>query len=46
MTRALGLGLKWYFAEQGAADYVRMRFEKNGFGDIVIAYMQPMKRKC
>ncbi|MHB8885270.1 MAG: hypothetical protein ACYC5H_09305 [Methylovirgula sp.] len=45
VTQALGIGLKWYFAEQGAADYVRMRFAKEGLGEIVIAYMPPRRRK-
>ncbi|MHB8887179.1 MAG: hypothetical protein ACYC5H_19265 [Methylovirgula sp.] len=45
VTHALGLGLKWYFAEKGAADYVRRRFEENGFGEIVIGYMPPRRRR-
>lgn len=45
VTRALGLGLKWYFAEKGAADYVRGRFKDDGLGEIVIAYMPPRRRK-
>ncbi|MHB8886093.1 MAG: hypothetical protein ACYC5H_13645 [Methylovirgula sp.] len=44
VTQALGLGLKWYFAEKGAADYVRRRFEKE-FPDIVIGYMPPRRRR-
>lgn len=45
VTRALGLGLKWYFAEKDAADYVRRWFEEEGFGEIVIAYMPPRRRR-
>lgn len=44
VTDALGLGLKWYFAEQGAADYVRKQFEEE-FPDIVIAYMPRRRRR-
>ena len=42
---ALGLGLKWYFAEKGAADYVRRRFERDSIFGIVIAYMPPRRRR-
>lgn len=45
VTNALGLGLKWYFAEKGAADYVRKRFQDDGFGEIVIGYMPPRRRR-
>jgi hypothetical protein len=40
-----GVGLKWYFAEQSAADAVRERFEKEGLESIVISHMPPKKRK-
>ncbi|MEW6438708.1 MAG: hypothetical protein AB1508_16240 [Pseudomonadota bacterium] len=42
---ALGLRVKWYFAEKGAADYVRRQFERDGFERIIIAYMPPRRRR-
>ena len=45
VTQALGLGLKWYFAENVAADLVRERFDKEGLSEIVVAYMPPTPRK-
>lgn len=42
---ALGLRVKWYFAENGAADYVRRQFDRDGFKRIVIAYMPPRRRR-
>lgn len=42
---ALGLRVKWYFAKNGAADYVRRQFDRDGFKRIVIAYMPPRRRR-
>jgi hypothetical protein len=43
---ALGLGLKWYFAEKFAADYVREKFSKDEeLHKIIIAHMPPRKHK-
>jgi len=43
---ALGLGIKWYFAEESAADIVRDEFKKDKrLSRIVIAYMPPRRRK-
>jgi hypothetical protein len=43
-VRARGAALKWYFAEEYAADYVRKEFAKSKFKDIVISYMRPRRR--
>ena len=45
VTRALGLGLKWYFAEEAAADAVRKSFVEEGLSEIVISYMPPRRRR-
>jgi hypothetical protein len=45
VTDALGLGLKWYFAEEDAADAVRKRFAEEGLGEIVVGYMPPSRRR-
>jgi len=37
--------IKWYFAEEYAADHVRKKFETTRYRDIVIGYMPPRKRK-
>jgi hypothetical protein len=43
---ALGLGLKWYFAEESAANFVRDEFKKDKrLSRIVITYMPPRRRK-
>ena len=44
IARARGVGLKWYFAEQGAADMARERFRDERLKDIVIATMPPRRR--
>jgi hypothetical protein len=42
----LGPGIKWYFAEESAADIVRDEFKKDKrLSRIVIAYMPPRRRK-
>ncbi len=43
IAKARGVGLKWYYAEQGAADVARQRFHDEGLGDIVIATMPPRR---
>ncbi len=40
-----GVGLKWYFAERGAADMVRERFKDEGLAGIVVSFMPPRKSK-
>jgi hypothetical protein len=43
---ALGLGVKWYFAEESAANVVREKFKNDErLSRIVIAYMPPRRRK-
>jgi hypothetical protein len=43
---ARGLGLKWYFAEKFAGDYVREQFSKDKeLNKIIIAYMPPRNHK-
>ncbi len=43
---AVGARVKWYFAEEEAADFVRERFEKKSFfNDITIGYMRPRKER-
>jgi len=44
-ARPLGAEIKWYFAEEYAADHVRERFSDGPYSDIVIRYMPPRKRK-
>ena len=44
IARARGVGLKWYYAEQGAADAARQRFHDDGIQGIVIATMPPRRR--
>ena len=38
-----GVAIKWYFAEEWAANYVREKFEKDGRynSTIIIGYMAP-----
>ncbi len=43
-TRPRGASVKWYFAEEWAADYVRKNFEED-YGDIIIRYMPARKRR-
>lgn len=45
VTNAMGRGLKWYFAEKGAADTVRERFQREGYGNITIAVLPPSRPK-
>ena len=40
-ARARGVGLKWYYAEKGAADMARRRFFREGLGEIIISHMPP-----
>ncbi len=45
-ARALGAGLKIYFAEQEAADKVRDRFQQIGeLRDVVIGFLPPSRPK-
>lgn len=44
-AEARGVRVKWYFAEEAAADLVRKRFAREGLGDIVVAYMPPRRRR-
>lgn len=43
-AKARGVGLKWYYAEQGAADRMRERFEREDIRGIVIGVM-PLRRR-
>lgn len=40
---ARGVGLKWYFAEEGAAKQARSEFEKAGLERIVVSVMKPKR---
>ena len=44
-AKARGVGLKWYYAQEGAADMARERFKKEGFDDIVVGTMPPRRRR-
>ena len=44
VTRARGVGLKWYYAEKEAADIARERFKDEELGDITVGFMPPSRQ--
>ena len=44
-AKALGAGLKVYFAEKDAADYFRKVFNKRDLGDVVVGFLPPSRPK-
>lgn len=40
-----GVRVKWYLAEEEAADLVRERFDREGLGDIIVSHMPPRRRQ-